>query len=122
MKQKQEIGIVTMNYNDEGEVTMASFKPTMSITIDKNLFERFSKIGDTGKRIKKESPSVHYEEDSEMLRENAELVFASWFNKTNEIELADREKYKIISETIRCSKHFNGRIAECNIRFSLAEL
>lgn len=103
MKSNQEIGIVTVNYDSEGTVISATFKPTMEIEFDNDLLEQLRNT---------KSPT-----EPETVQQNAELALGAWFSKVNEIELADRELYDLVTEVVYCDKHDNGNVATCAIRF-----
>lgn len=98
-----EIGIATLRYDKTGEATHASFESTMLLDFDKDLLKQLERVPDS--------------EDAEAIKQNADLVFAGYFSKLNEIELADREQYEVISEIVNCLKYENGKAKECTIRF-----
>lgn len=57
--------------------------------------------------------------DEEAIKANATLIMAAWFSQVAEIELADREKYKITDKIVECVKFDTGQIKKCSIQFSL---
>lgn len=99
---KQEIGIAKIEYDKNGVVTSAEFEPTLKLNNPEALKAELSTIqcGD--------EPTLKY---------NADLVLAAWFAKVSDIELADREKYKIESEIVTCAKYPNGLVKSCTMKF-----
>ncbi len=103
-----ELGIAQIEYNEYGQATQATFSPTMKIDIDPTLLQQITDID------VKDNPDI--------IKENANYVFASWFAKTNEIELADRDHYGIDTEIVDCQKDSNGIVRVCRIKFVFKEL
>src|SRR5690242_12136542 len=99
---KKEIGFVTVAYNEIGKVTMSRFEPTIKVELTETQLGQLT--------ILKGS------DDQKTMEENAQFVFASWFNSMNEIELADRDQYEIVTETIRCDRYPSGSIKTCVMR------
>lgn len=97
------LGNVTIGYNTSGDVVSASFKPAEKIDFDKKLLLQLQTIRDY--------------DNSEKLQKNAEHVFAGWFQKVIDIELADINEHQIRSKIIRCDKYGNGLIRECEMNF-----
>lgn len=103
-KGTKEIGIATLSYTQSGEFINATFKPTMVISVDDNLMKNFEAI-DCNKGEQK-------------VKEQAQNVFASWFQAMNDIELADREQYEITTNHAGQTKYWgNGKIKEVSIKF-----
>jgi hypothetical protein len=96
-----KIGTVIVNYDQEGNVLekFTAFVPTMNIPVDKEL----------GKQLIK----LKQENNETILKDNSDLILASWFSKMNEIELADRNSFKIESMIVSCDKYSNGKIRKC---------
>lgn len=109
---KQEIGISTIDYNEDGTVKNALFVPTLKIEQDNNLL--------------KELGVAQSARDITALKQNSELVFASWFRKwdkvISDIELSDREKFEVVSEVVECEKYENGNTKTCSMRFIYREI
>lgn len=105
MEQDQDlqIGIATVQYDEQGKVTHARFKPTLEITVSPLLKDMLKDITATT--------------DKETTLHNAEAAFASWFSKMTEIELADRDEYEIAVSNTTCHKHSNGIVSACYISF-----
>lgn len=100
----QEIGTAILNYNPKGEFINASFKPSMEITLDQEGMKAFE--------------TVVNNQDEKIVKEQACNVFAAWFQKINEIELADQLKYMIDGEFAGpCEKYEDGKIKSCTIKF-----
>lgn len=81
---KQEIGIATITTNQAGTtVVRASFKPTMQLDACDELIKQLQDCLPAGD-----------------VKSKAETVFAAWFSKLNEVELADRSEYKIVIDPL----------------------
>lgn len=106
----QEIGIATITYDNGGRVIkeLTNFVPTLKISITDELNKQFAQI--------------RSEKDEINLKKNSDIVLATWFSKMNEIELADRDKFEIKSEIIKCEKYANERIKQCVIRYTFKEI
>lgn len=61
-------------------------------------------------------------EDCDQVKQLAETILASYFSGMTEIELADREKFKITSEVKDCKYTMQGTVLSCDIEFFLEEL
>lgn len=103
-----KIGIVTMEYAQTGKIIQATFAPIMVVELEEELFYQLEEIKPTT--------------DPAVLRSNADLVMASWFTRTNEIELADREKFSIVSDIIDCRKYETGQIKKCVIEYTFKKI
>lgn len=104
MKSVQPIGSVTMEYAETGKVIRGEFKPMMVIELDDALFTQLE--------------ALPQGEDASILQSNADLILAAWFSKSNEIELADREKWEIVSSVADCSKYPTGKVRKCVIEYT----
>lgn len=105
-----EIGTVTITYSANGTIINSEtyFTPSMQVSVSQeNLLNEFMKITE--------------KTDSEILKQNADLVIASWFSKMNEIELDERPGNGISSELIRCEKYSTGQIRKCVIRYNYSK-
>lgn len=98
----EKIGVATIEYNGKGAVVRANFQPIKKFEVDLSQLKG--------------------NEDEKTVRDNAELIMASWFSKVNEIELADRDKFKIESKVLDCRKWPDGTIKKCWIEFYLKEI
>jgi hypothetical protein len=103
---KDEIGLAVISYDESGKLQAAGFQPTMTMQLDAELFKPLSSVAGRG---------------LEDIRLNADLVMAAWFNRMNEIELADRGLYEISSEVVECLKYENGQVKQCKLRYFLKE-
>jgi uncharacterized protein YdeI (YjbR/CyaY-like superfamily) len=103
-----EIGITTIEYNEDTTVKIAKFTPTMEVSIPDELLQKLKESGEW--------------KDPEKLKENSDFIFASWFSKMNDIELADREVSEIVSEIIVCEKYPNGNIKKCSMKYIFKEI
>lgn len=99
-----EIGTVQIEYRETGEVKSASFHPVPAIRFDS--------------AVTRQLLTLDHPEGPHQLKNNSDLILAAWFTKLNEIELADRERYDIDSEIIRCDKYPNGSIQTCTIKYT----
>ncbi len=109
MESNQEIGIVTLYYNEDGSFKTADFIPTMQITVTSELMNELF--------------NVETQKGEDVVKEQANNVFATWFQRMNEIELADREKYEIATELAApCERYDNGVISKCSMRFVFKNL
>lgn len=104
-----EIGTATIEYDTTGQSVMVKFIPAEISFSKQDIANGLSQVKSC--------------EDCETIRTNAETVMVKWFNNTSAIELADREKYGIVSEIIgECEKHPNGMIKQCSFKFTLKPL
>lgn len=101
--QEQEIGIATMVYDTNGKIMNTSFVPLLQIKHSKKLESQLQ--------------TVKGSEDAEALNNNAQLVMAAWFSQVDEIELADRDEYEVVSKVLSCEKYQSGRVKTCSIMF-----
>lgn len=99
-----KIGIAEIVYSEDGKVLRAFFTPTMRIG---NVAEQLMKIRHG---------------NAAQIRQDAEIVLSSWFNKMNEIELADRSEYEISSEVLSCTQYPDGGTKRCKIEFTFKKL
>ena len=102
-----EIGIVKIEYTKSGDLTSASFHPTLEISADEKLLTSLSSIPN---------------EDQESIAKQANIVFSTWFNEINHIELADRSEFQIINKVVECEKYSTGEMKKCVIKFSFEPL
>ncbi len=108
MKKKLiEIGVVSVLYSPTWNVLDASFEPTMKHELDEKCLTQLK--------------SISSDKDKDVIKSNAELVFASWFEKMNEIELADREKFEIVSRVLTKSLVEADKNWRVKILFSFKE-
>ncbi len=98
------IGVATISYDEQGNPTSQTFKPGENIEPDDNLLNQLKQI-----------PTAT---DSELVKQNADLVLAGWWSKMNEAELADRDEFKIYSEIVECLKYDNGSVKSCSIEYT----
>lgn len=106
----QEIGIATLMYNSDGVFSEANFKPTMMVSVnDKMMTELID--------------AVDCNSHDDIISNQANGVFAAWFQRMNEIELADRSQFEIAAELIEpCERWDNGVVKLCKIRFMFKHL
>lgn len=104
---KEEIGTVTISYDKTGKVIRANFVPVIKVNM--------------GEELLKELKGVQSESDEASMVEDANTVFAGWFNKFNTYELADRDKFEIVTEKISCEKYLSGEVKKAVIKFIFQE-
>lgn len=97
------IGTVHLEYDELGKLIQAFFNPEIKIEADEDLLTKLSEIKNS---------------DEKNICEQANTLFATWFSKMNEIELADRTEYHIINELVACEKFDSGAIKSCAIEFN----
>lgn len=97
-----EIGIAKVQYDNHGRATEAEFVPTIKLNLKPSLLAQLASVNG-----KSQDHTI----------DNANLILGAWFEKSNEIELADRDTYHIASEIVRCEKWSNGTVKVCEIRF-----
>jgi hypothetical protein len=105
---KKQIGKVVFVYDKYGKLLKADFLPEIQTENTSTLLNRLEEIS--------------CETKVETIKANAEIVLSSWFTGVNEIELADRDKQKIVGEITASSKHNNGKIKSCTIGFALEDI
>jgi len=105
-----EIGVATITYDQRGKAIreLTNFVPTLKISISEELDKQFA-------QIRSDKDELH-------LKQNSDLVLSIWFSKMNEIELADRDKFEIESQVIKCERYSNQTIKQCIIKYSLKEI
>lgn len=101
-----EIGFVSTNFNSGGAIIGAEFRPSITAVADDNLLQQFNEI-----QITTPLPI--------RIRQAGEALIARFFSNATNIELADQEKYFIDSEVVRCSKHRNGIVKHCLVKYFL---
>lgn len=99
---KEKIGTATIRYDIDNNVISGVFKGALEQKFDKELLEQL---------IPSNDPNV--------IKNNADMALASWFNKITDIELADREVSQIISSVKKRTYHSNGNIKKCSIDYFL---
>lgn len=103
-----KIGTATLIFTETGEFKQGSFKPD-AISIPSTLLQL-------------DLTQVDRCENVEQVQQKADEVFATWFSRMNEIELADREKYTIKSKVTRCVTFPSGRPQVCEIEYTFEKL
>lgn len=106
--EKLEIGSANIKFNTIGVATDASFTPVMKIEGDPKLLASLAAIG--GKI------------SEETIKARTNLLLGAYFNKANEIELADRDHYEIHSEITSCDKYPTGILQEITVKYFFQEL
>lgn len=98
-----EIGIAILNYDRKGKLISGLFTPTLAVEVPDLFKETMETITATT--------------TPDLLKTHSDMVFAGFFVKMNEIELADREDFDVVSEVIECEKWNNGIIRKCIIKY-----
>jgi hypothetical protein len=100
-----QIGIATITYDNTGMAMSATFEHSLKISSSDSVINSL-------KTIK--------QRDVPTMTENAETVMAEWFTKMNEVELADRDQYKISGEVVECEMNGKGMPKRIRISFSFS--
>jgi hypothetical protein len=100
-----QVGKAVFNFDEQGKQTSAYFMPTMKVNVNTNLLQ-----------------DICVGESADVIKSNAEIALASWFNQMNEIELADREQYTLKSEVETCTKYSNGKVRMCVVVFNFLKI
>jgi len=108
---KTLIGSTTIQYNQEGKVNFALFLPNQYIVSEESTNGMFSQL---------EQLEVEPYEDK--ILKQAELMMATWFSKLNDIEMADREQYKVVAEMDECHKYPNGQVSKAKVSFYFTDI
>lgn len=98
------IGTATIEYDQNGKAVWSEFIPDMPLRSTESLSKQLATVK---------------QGDEEAIKANASLIMAAWFNQVTEIELADREEFKISEKIVDCVKFDTGEIKKCSIQFSL---
>lgn len=106
---KTNIGVATLMYDKTGKVTAASFAP--AALFDKIDLNQLAQIKPDGSG-----------DDEVSMTRNAELVLSSWFTRMNEIELADRDQFKISTEVLSCERYKTGEVMIFMASFSFEKI
>lgn len=91
-----KIGTVTLAYDENGKITTAKFVPDMVVNLDPDLLYQLKADNST-----------------EALQSNADLILGAWFQRSNDVELADREQWEVGSTLVDCQKYPNGKVQKC---------
>lgn len=97
-----KIGKVEMRYSAEGKVKSAEFIPALRLKAPDALVEQLTEIK-VGSEVE--------------VKQNADLVFAAWFLKIQEIEEGDRDKFVVDSKIVDCVKDTKGNVLRCGIEY-----
>ena len=108
MKTPIYLGRAIINYDENGYMTKSEFTPYSKIIIEE---EFASKIGEKIQNVT----------DLRTIQHNSEMVLATWFSQMTDIELADPEKFSIVSSNVECLKHENNMIKQCIIDYHFIE-
>lgn len=98
----EKIGTAVIRYDVNNNIISGVFKGELKQKFNEEL-------------IKQLQPS----NDLDIIKNNADMALASWFNKITEIEIADREKTRIISNVKKRTYYSNGNIKKCEIDYYL---
>lgn len=106
------IGRSTVTFDENGEITEASFKPNVEIKADAPLLDTFRKLSGS--------------DDPDSIKTQSEILMSKWFNATSEaldwLENADRDVYEITGEVVTCEKYNNGKVKTCIIQYTCKEI
>lgn len=97
-----EIGRAVINYDSHGRALDAEFIPTIVVNLKPSILMQLASVKGG---------------NQENAINNANLILGSWFEKSNEIELANRDEYHIVTEIVHCDKYSDGTVKRCEVRF-----
>jgi hypothetical protein len=103
------IGIVTIEYDEDGKVIEAFFKPTEQKGFD------LSVINDKLKTV----PTSN---STQKVKAGAANVLAQWLDNLNSLELADHFEYGWVGDVKECIKYAGGKIKKCSIEYTFKKL
>ena len=106
---KKIIGTAEIEYDENGVVVNAGFKPVMELVFDESM-----------KKLLK--ASVQGDEKEEEIQHNADMILASWFSQISDVELAERDEQEIVSEIVGCEKFDSGKIKICRIQYTFQDV
>lgn len=104
----KEIGIVEIWYNEQGKAIQGHFEPTAKVYDDSCM----DKLMNGTNGISSE----------DKIKNDSEALLSEWFNNISDIELADRDQYKISSSLLNCIAWPNGNVQYCRISFYLQKI
>ena len=99
---KIAIGTATIRYDEEGNLTSATFAPEVHPTVVSKIDQELLK-----------ADKAHTADDA---KRHAETVLAEWYGWLWDIELADREEGRVEGEIVNCIKWPNDVPQECVVR------
>ena len=97
-----KIGTSKIIYNENGEVLSSVFLSELHLT-SKDLLPKL-------KNIKAGKSAVK-------VKQQADVIIATWFSKMNEIELSDPAEYTVTSKIVECKNYPDGTIKKCVLEF-----
>ena len=103
------IATVKIVYDKFGKLESYSLTPQLTFEVDPNAIINLQE-------------TLSESKEAEVLKQNADNVLASFFAKVNEVELADREKFQVVSEVIECVRNNFNKVRVCVIKYSLEEI
>jgi hypothetical protein len=103
-----EIGTATIRYNEQGKPTTTGFISNMNLLFTPQLTAQLRSLD--GKK------------DTEQLKKDADLLLGAYFNKIDEVWMANRDEYEIASEIVNCEKYDNGNTKTFSIKYIFREL
>ncbi len=108
--QEQEIGIAELEYDALGKLTRSAFMSTMELTDRDSLLKSFV--------------AISCKAGEEKIKEQACNVLSAWFQRNNDIELADQEKYQIVSEFVSPCEYWpdSEQIKKVSIKFIFKQI
>lgn len=100
---KTEIGIATIICEEDGTIINADFTATMELQNSDKLVDELKKM---------EGPP----------EDKAGLIFANWFNKVSEIEMADRDKQKVVTTNLGTTQVPNTTMHSTRFLFTFEDV
>lgn len=95
------LGTVYLYYQPGGDFASGDFIPAQYVPT--------STVKDKLKFISGASEDV--------AKQQSEMIISAWFQQNNNVELADRDKYEIVSKVANCEKWPNGNTKRIGILF-----
>lgn len=96
------LGTAKLKYDADGDLQVGTFKPKIEITKEQLKGSDISKCAN---------------KTVEQVKDCAELLLASFFNKVSEIELRDIESTELKTEVISQAHYTNGALKEVEFEF-----
>lgn len=104
-QKETKIGAVKLVYGEDGNLLMAGFSPRIEITFE----DLKDQLGDCTNRTDQE------------IKDCAQLLLASFFNKVSNIELRDVEKTTIETQIAHVEKYSNNSLKNIELEFIYKE-
>lgn len=101
------VGIITLYFDEDGRYTSGNFVPEEMKIDSASLHERL--------------PFVDGVSQTSMSK-SVEVIVSSWFQRMNDMELADRDKYELTTEVVKCEEWPSGSVRKCILSVHLKSI